>query len=576
MENNIKEKNEIIEKLKSLIEELKENFPNIDEQIEDIFTKTEIFFMQNLNEYDIYSLREAIFELSGEYLEEEKELEVELLFHTSMIFSYIKENLHPIELADEGIVYNDIYVKFLLSLTDEDVSLSYPLAVDYVNDILTREGFLRNFLTEEEILENGIFFYKSVEGKILDFCFNKALFNQTPIVLEKFIKYYDDDSIKFNEKFAKSLYQNFYTVLEKKFGNIKGKNKKFSGKLLDKNIIKLQKYIQSVVDDKELQYMLSVAKENTANIFLLNINDFIRNLKENKGLGALRLSLGLGIENKAFLKSTLSYIPTEDFLNGIIALLKNYQNLDNISISDMFDGTVEEFITAFALNIPLITDNPDTLKLYDILLDEFRKFLVKIETLDTDEPVENFSPYFKYFYLFKKFKFKEANKLFDKYSEELEDEEDILMMNLISKFITGDIEKGDLAEKLDNIFEKITSFVKKENEGEENLSHILIYGGYIKLLKYLLTEETDETAIYKLIKAYIENDRKVIENILKGYYDEEGASLEDIIKGYDTLLKTVAYEVLNIYPFDKRVYQLYNPSYKYKVPKIEDNRVIWV
>ncbi|RUM60347.1 MAG: hypothetical protein DSY59_03145 [Persephonella sp.] len=243
----------------------------------------------------------------------------------------------------------------------------------------------------------------------------------------------------------------------------------------------------------------------------------------------------------------------------------------------MFDGTVEEFITAFALNIPLITDNPNTLKLYDILLDEFRKFLVKIETLDTDEPVENFSPYFKYFYLFKKFKFKEANKLFDKYSEELEDEEDILMMNLISKFITGEIEKGDLAENLDNIFEKITSFVKKENEGEENLSHILIYGGYIKLLKYLLTEETDETVIYKLIKAYIENDRKVIENILKGYYDEEEEiSLENIIKGYDSLLKIVAYEVLNIYPFDKRVYQLYNPSYKYKVPKIEYNRVIWV
>lgn len=573
MKNNIKEKNEIIEKLKALIEELKENFPNIDEQIEEIFTKAQIFFMQNLNEYDIYSLREAILELSEEYLEEEKELEGELLFHISMIFSYIKENLHPIELADEGIVYNDIYVKFLLSLTEEDISLSYPLAVDYVNDILSREGFLRNFITEEEILENGIFFYKSVEGKILDFCFNKVLFNQTPIVLEKFIKTYDDDeNVKFNKKFAKSLYQALYNTLEKKFGNIKGKNKKFSGKLLDKNIIKLQKYIQSVVDEEELAYMLALAEENTTNIFLLNINEYVDKLKKDRELGALRLSLGLGIKNKYLLSNVLNNIPTQDFLNGMIALLKNYQNLD-MEDMDTFDTTVENFVNSFALNIPLITDNPNVLSLYDILLDEFKRFLVKVGSLDKDEPIENFSQIFKYFYLFKKFEFKEANRLFDKYSEDLKLEEKILVMDLISRFITGEIGKNDLLKELDNIFEIIQTNITKENEGEKDIIRILILGGYLKLLKYIITGQTDESDISKLIKAYLDNDITKAKTILTKYYDED---LDEVVKGYNILIRDIAYEVLNIYPFDKRVYQLYNPSYRYKVPKIEDNRVIWV
>ncbi len=572
MKNEVEEKNEIIKKLKSLIEELKENFPNIDEQIEDISTKTQIFFMQNLNQYDIYSLREAISELSEEYLEEEKELEGELLFHISMIFSYIKENLHPIELADEGIVYNDIYVKFLLSLTEEDITLSYPLAVDYVNDILSREGFLRDFITEEEILENGIFFYKSVEGKILDFCFNKVLFNQTPIVFEKFIKIYDDENIRFNTKFAKSLYQTLYNTLEKKFGNIKGKNKKFSGKLLDKNIIKLQKYIQSVVDEEELAYMLALAEENTSNIFLLNIDEFVDNLKKDRELGALRLSLGLGIENKYLLSNVLNHIPTQDFLNGIIALLKNYQNLDMEDV-DTFDTTVENFVDSFALNIPLITDNPDVLKLYDILSDELKRFLVKVGSLNKDEPIENFSPFFKYFYLFKKFNFKEANRLFDKYHEDLTLEEDILVMDLISRFITGEIGTNDLVKELDNIFEIIQTTITRESEEEEKIIKILIFGGYLKLLKYIITGQTDKSDISKLIKSYLDNDITKVKMILTKYYDE---NLDEVVEGYNILIRNVAYEVLNIYPFDKRVYQLYNPSYKYKVPKIEDNRVIWL
>ena len=572
MENDTKG-NEIIEKLKSLIEELKENFSNIDEHIEDIFTKAQIFFMQNLREYDIYSLREAIFELSEEYLEEEKELEGELLFHISMIFSYIKENLHPIELADEGIVYNDIYVKFLLSLTEEDISLSYPLAVDYVNDILSREGFLRNFTTEEEILENGIFFYKSVEGKILDFCFNKVLFNQTPIVLEKFIKAYDDENIKFNVKFAKDLYQALYNTLEKKFGNIKGKSRKFSGKLLDKNIIKLQKYIQSVVDEEELAYMLALAEEYTTNIFLLNINEYVDKLKKDRELGALRLSLGLGIKNNYLLSNVLYHIPTQDFLNGIIALLKNYQNLD-IEDIDTFDKTVEEFVKAFALDIPLIADNPDVLNLYDILSNELKEFLVRMGSLDRDEAIENFSPIFKYLFFFKKFNFKEANKLFDNYSDELSSEKNILVMNLVSRFINGEIEANDLIKKLDDIFDEIKSTIEKESEEELNLIQILNFGGYLKLLKYIITGETDNDDVSKLIKAYLDNDITKVKMILSEYYEEE-EDFDEIVKGYNILIRNIAYDVLNIYPFDKRVYQLYNPSYRYKVPKFEDNRVIW-
>ena len=571
---------EALKKIDKFIEDIKEKYTDIFENIDSISKEVEIFFMQNMNEYDIYTLRFAILELSKKYSDEEKEIESEFLFHISMIFSYIKENLHPVELYEEGVIYNDIYVQFLFSLTENFVNTEYPLAVDYVDDILTRTGFLKNFLEDGDILTRGILFYKSVEGKILDFCFNKVLFNKTPIVVKKFVKFKDEDKIIFNKKFVKELYRAFYDALETKFGDLKTKKKhKFTSKIFDKEVIKLQKYIQKLVDEKELKYMLSVGEDNTENIYISYLPDIIEQLKNIQG-GAVKIAVGLGIDNADFLSIVLKEIPTDRFLEDLSHFILNYKNQNKLSLSLIL--VLNGFIRKFALETPFITDNPENIELYDNLMEKFKELIDALKETHTKEVINSdLELIFKgteYLYFFRKFEFEKADEIFKDVLKTYRNNLYLKTVNLINGFLLGKLDKEKLSKELDKIFNNIISELKEEDE-DLDIFTLLNLGGYIKMLKYILTGEEEQSDIYKIIKAYIENDRDRFKNLLEKIYsdsDTEDMSLEEFIQSFDMILELAAYRVLQFYPFDKRIYQLYNPNYSYKTPEIKDGKVVWV
>ena len=596
-ELNPKER-ELAEKLDKFIDELKDKYGNnLISNFDNIIKDSEIYFMQNLQDYDIYTFRNVLFSLSLEYHENDN-IKEEILFHLTILFSYLKENLHPVELYGGGVIYSDIFLDFLRDFTgDKDFGFEYPFGIELIKDIFNRIGFINNFVEEEDILTYGVFFYKSLEGKILDFMFNKALFNRTNIILDKltFLKIEDgEERIVFKTKSVEKFYNFIYEGLEEKFSKVKKRNK--FKMPLDKDIVRVRKYLLSLVDEEEMNYLINTAEGNTINFLMtVDFNRLVEDTYKNtsKPLGALSIALGLGIENISFMLGVLKRFKTEDFLNGIISFIKKYELKNN---EEGLDIVLSEFVKKYTLEIPLITNNPDTVKLYDVLMEEFKNLLVRENILEENSTFEEFSLGMYALYLFRSFRFKEFVEFYEKHYksilEELEEEdleEFLHLIYILTKYKIGALDLDEVVKELDKITEERIKDIEDNEElyrksaflnVEDKNILAFIFGNFAEVLKYLLTGK-DKNNLTKLVKYYLE-DKEKYKNFLRGIYkdklkdyEEENITFEDLTTFFDTIFSRTGYNIINVYPFDKRGYQLYNPKYKYKVPKFEVDRLEW-
>ena len=596
-ELNPKER-ELFEKLDRFIGELEDKYGNdILSNFDNIIKDGEIYFMQNLQDYDIYTFRNVLFSLSLDY-DEDDDTKKEILFHLTILFSYLKENLHPVELYGEGVIYSDIFLDFLRDFTgDKDFGFEYPFGIELVKDIFNRIGFINNFVEEEDILTYGVFFYKSLEGKILDFMFNKALFNRTNIILDKLtsLKIEDgEERIVFKTKSVEKFYNFIYEGLEEKFSKVKKRNK--FKMPLDKDLVRVRKYLLSLVDEEEMDYLINTAEDNTINFLMtVDFNRLVEDTYKNtsKPIGALSIALGLGIENVHFMLNVLKRFKTEDFLNGIISFIKKYELKSN---EEGLDIVLSNFVKKYTLEIPLITNNPDTVKLYDVLMGEFKNFLVRENILEESSAFEEFSLGMYALYLFRSFKFKEFVEFYEKHYEaileefEEEDFEEFLhLIYVLTKYKIGVSDLDEVVKELDKITEEWIETIENDEElykkskffniEDKNITAFVL-GNFAEVLKYFLTGK-DENNLTKLVKYYLE-DKEKYKNLLREVYkdklkdyEEENIAFEDLTTFFDTIFSRTAYNIINVYPFDKRVYQLYNPKYDYKVPKFEVNRLEW-
>ncbi len=596
-ELNPKER-ELFEKLDRFIGELEDKYGNdILSNFDNIIKDGEIYFMQNLQDYDIYTFRNVLFSLSIDY-DEDDDTKKEILFHLTILFSYLKENLHPVELYGEGVIYSDIFLDFLRDFTgDKDFGFEYPFGIELVKDIFNRIGFINNFVEEEDILTYGVFFYKSLEGKILDFMFNKALFNRTNIILDKLtsLKIEDgEERIVFKTKSVEKFYNFIYEGLEEKFSKVKKRNK--FKMPLDKDLVRVRKYLLSLVDEEEMDYLINTAEDNTINFLMtVDFNRLVEDTYKNtsKPIGALSIALGLGIENVHFMLNVLKRFKTEDFLNGIISFIKKYELKSN---EEGLDIVLSNFVKKYTLEIPLITNNPDTVKLYDVLMGEFKNFLVRENILEESSAFEEFSLGMYALYLFRSFKFKEFVEFYEKHYEaileefEEEDFEEFLhLIYVLTKYKIGASDLDEVVKELDKITEEWIKTIENDEElykkskffniEDKNITAFVL-GNFAEVLKYFLTGK-DENNLTKLVKYYLE-DKEKYKNLLREVYkdklkdyEEENIAFEDLTTFFDTIFSRTAYNIINVYPFDKRVYQLYNPKYDYKVPKFEVNRLEW-
>ncbi len=524
------------------------------------------------------------------------------------------DNLHPIYVDKYGYIYSGTMeiLRMLYGISEEyNEPLSFDIIIKNENKPIISMLFANDYL----VTRKGVVYYLYLDSftvdLILDLFFFKYEEKLFSFIEKNLIKIENDREFRYvdrlMEKVILYIYYKLYEILtEKKL------NKKISFSITDKNerTFKslLDKFLKGLTSDNIIAY-LNIANSNLENP-ILDINDavsFMKSVRESNKNILPRDILFLGAENayngfpvKLFFDSYDIAVSINDYLkyftNPSEELLKfeaTQEYLDNLVMS------LYHITQVNVIDTPFISINRDIKVLNETfnLLIDFIKKITKVS--DQSIQKEYAYLYLDYYYLIGDYK--SYVNLYDKTLKNkflYEQDETNKLKYFLSKYFieNSDKNKKEVKKYLDNLISK-----HKRREQKRFISNLKDsdykkdYKSYIDtestlafyLLKYILFGTVGRSEIVRMvIDAYNSNSDifSIIEKLedfflqnrerfFKDYLDED-----EILDKANKLFYWIHYNVytaLKFYPFDKKLYKLYNPFYKYKIPSLREGKIIW-